>query len=342
MKAVILAGGKGSRLTSLTEDKIPKSLIKIGDKSIIEHQVILLRKYGIKEIWILSGFLGDQIKEYLQNGKKWNVSIRYLQEGKPLGTAGALKPLENKIKEDFLVLSGDVMLDFNVRRFVNWHKKKKGSIASLIVHPNDHPFDSDLVEVDNTGKVISLLKRPHSPKKTFRNLSIASGYIFSPEIFKYIKFQKKTDIEILLGYYMFGKWGNGITFVREIMGYMDLKSYVKKDFYKYTESRYLKENAKKWYYSLNVDFDPEGEVQAEWEKVLEAVGMFPVDEALYMVTESKDAMGDYYNSVGKVGVYIYKRVIDDIKARMVDDGGLLKEDMFLYPKQKVLGEKYGE
>lgn len=195
MKAVILAGGKGSRLTSLTEDKIPKSLIKIGDKSIIEHQVILLRKYGIKEIWILSGFLGDQIKEYLQNGKKWNVSIRYLQEGKPLGTAGALKPLENKIKEDFLVLSGDVMLDFNVRRFVNWHKKKKGSIASLIVHPNDHPFDSDLVEVDNTGKVISLLKRPHSSGLTFRNLSIASVFIFSPKIFQYITKKKKSDIE---------------------------------------------------------------------------------------------------------------------------------------------------
>lgn len=149
--------------------------------------------------------------------------------------------------------------------------------------------------------------------------------------------EKKTDIEILLGYYMFGKWGNGITFVREIMGYMDLKSYVKKDFYKYTESRYMKENAKKWYYSLNVGFDPEGEVQAEWEKLLETVGVFPVDEALHMVQKSKDAMVGYYNGIGKVGAYIYKRVIDDIKARMVDEEGLLKEGMFLYPKQKVLG-----
>ncbi|MBA7522756.1 hypothetical protein ES705_14876 [subsurface metagenome] len=147
----------------------------------------------------------------------------------------------------------------------------------------------------------------------------------------------KTDIEILLGYYLFKKWKNGIAHAREIMHYMDLKKYVKKDFYKPTESKYLKKDAKKWYYSLNVEFDPKGEVQAEWEKVLETVGMFPVDEALYMVMESKDAMVDYYNGLGKVGAYIYKRVIDDIKARMVDEEGLLKDS---YLVQKGLGEKY--
>lgn len=152
--------------------------------------------------------------------------------------------------------------------------------------------------------------------------------------------EKKTDIEILLGYYMFGKWGNGITFVREIMGYMDLKSYVKKDFYKYTESRYMKPNAKKWYCSMNVDFDPEGEVQVEWEKLLETIGMFPVDEALFMVQKSKDAMVNYYDGLGKVGAYIYKRVIDDIKARMVGEVGLLKDGDYLIQK-RILGDKYG-
>jgi len=156
--------------------------------------------------------------------------------------------------------------------------------------------------------------------------------------------EKKTDIEILLGYYMFKKWGNGITLVREVMGYVDLKSYVKKDFYKYTEAKYLKKDAKKWYYSLNLAFDPKGEVQAEWERVLETVGMFPVDEALYMVMESKEAMVDYYNSLGKVGAYVYKRVINDIESRMVDEEGLLKKGVFLvdYLAQKRLGEKYGK
>lgn len=156
--------------------------------------------------------------------------------------------------------------------------------------------------------------------------------------YSYAMNKDKTPIELLLGYYLFKKWGNGIAFVREIMDYMDLEDYVKKDFYKYTESKYLKPNAKKWYHSLNVEFDPEGEVQAEWEKLLETIGMFPVKEALYMVMESKDSMVDYYNSLGKVGAYIYKRVIDDIKARMVDEEGLLKMDDYLI--QKGLDEKY--
>ena len=193
MKAVILAGGKGTRLFPLTKE-IPKLLIKIGEKPIIEHQIVLLRRYGIKEIWILLGFLGSQIKEYLKNGEKWDVNIHYYQEEKPLGTAGALRQLENDIKEDFLVLSGDVMMNFDLKRLINYHRRKKG-IATIIVHPNDHPFDSDLVEIDDRGRITALLKRPHPKGIIFRNLSIASAYIFSPKIFKYIPKNKKTDIE---------------------------------------------------------------------------------------------------------------------------------------------------
>jgi len=193
MKAVILAGGKGTRLAKLTKNT-PKPLIKVGGKPVIEHQVLLLREYGIKEIWILSGFLGDKIKEYFQNGKKLDVNIHYCKEKKLLGTAGALLQLENEIKEDFLVFSGDVMLNFDLKRFIKYHHQKNG-IASIIVHPNDHPIDSDLVEVDKEGQIISLLKRPHASGLTFRNLSIASVYIFSPKIFKYIPIKIKSDIE---------------------------------------------------------------------------------------------------------------------------------------------------
>ena len=210
-KAVILAGGKGTRLAKVAKN-IPKSLVKIGKKSLIEHQILLLKKYGVKEIWILLGHLGGQIRKYLQDGKKWNIKIYYHQEKKPLGTAGALKLLEGKIgdedkssssrfarlrlarvREDFLVLSGDVIMDFDIKRFIN-HQQKK-SIATIIIHPNDHPFDSDLVEVDDKGQIIALLKRPHPKGITFRNLSIASAYIFSPKIFKYIPENRKFDIE---------------------------------------------------------------------------------------------------------------------------------------------------
>ena len=193
MKAVILAGGKGTRLASFIKN-IPKSLVKIGGKPVIEHQILLLRENGIKEIWILLGYLGDEIKKYLQKKERWNVGIHYSQEKEPLGTAGALKTLEGKIKEDFLVLSGDVMMDFDIKRFINYHRQKKG-IALIVVHPNDHPFDSDLVEIDNEGKIVSFLIRPHLPGIIFRNLTIASAFIFSSKIFRYIPKNKKTDLE---------------------------------------------------------------------------------------------------------------------------------------------------
>jgi histidinol-phosphate phosphatase family protein len=194
MKAVILVGGKGTRLAPFIGN-IPKSLTKIGDKSVIEHQILLLKKYGFREIWILLGYLGNQIREYLQNGEKWDVNIHYHQEKKLLGTAGALKVLENKLKEDFLVLSGDVIFDIDLRRFINWYRQKKEGIISFIVHPNDHPFDSDLVEVDNKSQIVALFKKPHTPGMDFHNLSIASIYICSLDIFKYIPLRKKSDIE---------------------------------------------------------------------------------------------------------------------------------------------------
>jgi histidinol-phosphate phosphatase family protein len=193
MIAVILAGGRGTRLSSIIK-RIPKPLVKIGEKPIIEHQILLLRRYGIKKIWLLLGYMGEKIREYLGDGKKWGVKIYYHQEKEPLGTAGALKVLENFINKDFLVFSGDIMLDIGLQRFIKFHKNKK-SDATFIVHPSDHPLDSDLVEVNNEGRIISLLKRPHPPEITFHNLSIASIYIFSPKIFKFIPRDKKTDIE---------------------------------------------------------------------------------------------------------------------------------------------------
>ncbi|KKQ68425.1 MAG: hypothetical protein A2626_00680 [Candidatus Nealsonbacteria bacterium RIFCSPHIGHO2_01_FULL_38_55] len=202
MKAAIIAGGKGTRLASLAKDTA-KALIKIGGKPVIEHQILLLKEYGIRDIWVLLGYLGEQVRDYLQTGEKWDVNIHYYQEAEPLGTAGALKQLEGEFKEDFLALSGDIMMDFDVKRFIDSHNQRKfalaktaaGGVSLIITHPNDHPFDSDLVEVDSAGQIASLLRRPHSSGIIFRNLSIASVFIFPPEIFKHIPAGKKCDIE---------------------------------------------------------------------------------------------------------------------------------------------------
>ena len=191
-KAVIIAGGKGTRLASVASNT-PKALVEIGGISVLGHQIKLLEKYGVERIHLLLGHLAGQIKDFIEK-KEWGVDIQIIVEEQLLGTAGALKQLENEIQEDFLVLSGDVMVNVDVQRLAQWHKAK-GGIVTLVVHPNDHPFDSDLVEVDSQKKVIGLLRRPHEEGKVFRNLSIASLYICSPKIFKYIPENKKVDIE---------------------------------------------------------------------------------------------------------------------------------------------------
>src|SRR3990167_11159119 len=105
MDAVILAGGKGRRLGKLTKN-LPKPLIRIGEKPLIEHQLNLLKNYGYSKVWILSGYLGEKIKDYVGDGSKWSVKINNIIESKLLGTAGALKQLGGKINMDFMVFSG--------------------------------------------------------------------------------------------------------------------------------------------------------------------------------------------------------------------------------------------
>lgn len=194
MQAVILAGGQGTRLAPYLKD-LPKALVKIGDRSVIEHQIQLLSSQGITDIWVLLGHLGEQIQESLGNGKKFGVKINYLQEEKSLGTAGALKQLEGKINEDFVVLSGDILLNLDFQKFIEWHQKRENPVASFVVHHTDHPQDSDLIEADSDGKISNLFARPHSNRKALPDLSIASVFLFSPAIFRYIDDSKKCDIE---------------------------------------------------------------------------------------------------------------------------------------------------
>ena len=193
MKAVILAGGKGTRLAPVVGPNTPKALAIIGGAPIIEHQLRFLQENGVREVWVLLGHLGSAVQRFLEQ-KEWGVVLHYKQEKQPRGTAGALRQLQNEIQEDFLVLAGDVMVNFDAQRFLRWHKEK-GGILSVVVHPNDHPLDSDLVEVDEQGKVLSLLQRPHPDDLIFRNLSIAAVYVCSPKIFAYIPDAEKTDME---------------------------------------------------------------------------------------------------------------------------------------------------
>lgn len=192
MKAVIIAGGKGERLGKITK-KLPKPLVKIGEKRVLEHQIDLLVKNGIREIWLLIGYKGEMIRRYIGDGSKWSIKINYSQEEKSLGTAGAVKNIAQKLPEDFLVLYGDLMVNFDVKRFISFHQKYgQKSLATIIVHPNDHPWDGDLVEIED-NLVVNIFPKPHPENIWLPNSVNAAVYILSPKIFPFIPLQEKTD-----------------------------------------------------------------------------------------------------------------------------------------------------
>lgn len=191
MKAVILAGGKGTRMGNLAKEK-PKSMIEIGGKPILTHQISLLKKYGITDIYILVNHLKHAIIKHYGNGRKQGVKINYFEESSPLGTVGGIKEMEENLNEDFLVLYGDVMVNMQLERLISFHSKKS-SECTIVLHPNDHPYDSDLVEIAESGRIIHFFPKPHDPDRFYPNLVNAGLYVFSPAIFNYIEKGKKAD-----------------------------------------------------------------------------------------------------------------------------------------------------
>ena len=184
MQLVIIAGGKGTRL-GLKD--IPKPMVQIAGKPLLEHQIELAKSYGIKEIFILSGHLAHVIEDYFGSGEKWGVKIHHIVEPYPLGTAGAVKLLEGKIKDRFMVFYGDVVMDFDLDSFIAFDKKFEDSIGTTLVHPNDHPYDSDLLEINKDKVVTRVIPKPHEDGEYYQNLVNAAVYIFSPKIFDYIE-----------------------------------------------------------------------------------------------------------------------------------------------------------
>ena len=142
-----MAGGKGTRIASVRSD-VPKPMIKICGKPILEHQIDNLKACGLTDIILVIGYLGEKIKEYFGDGSKFGVNIEYFVEDHPLGTAGALFKMP-QLTEDFLLLCGDVIIDVDFNRFIAFHKEHQ-AWASLVAHPNGHPYDSSLLvtEID--------------------------------------------------------------------------------------------------------------------------------------------------------------------------------------------------
>ena len=137
-----MAGGKGTRIASVKSD-VPKPMIEICGKPILEWQIENLKACGLTDIMLVIGYLGHVIKEYFGDGAKFGVKISYFEETEPLGTAGALFKMP-ELTEDFLLMCGDVILDVDFNRFIEFHRTT-GAWASLMAHPNGHPYDSSLL-----------------------------------------------------------------------------------------------------------------------------------------------------------------------------------------------------
>lgn len=191
MKVVIIAGGKGTRIASINNE-IPKAMIPVEGKPVLEYQIELAKRYGFTDILLIIGYLGDKIRSYFGNGDRWGVHIDYYEETIPLGTAGALAELKDLLAEDFFVFYGDTVMDIALDQMLTFHQNNH-SDATLFLHPNDHPYDSDLVKIDSHNQISGFYSKPHPENLVCRNLVNAALYILSPRVLNYIPQGCKSD-----------------------------------------------------------------------------------------------------------------------------------------------------
>ncbi|WP_455668096.1 HAD-IIIA family hydrolase [Phocaeicola sp.] len=193
MKIVVIAGGQGTRI-AFVNNEIPKAMIPINGKPILEYEVEMAKRYGYTDFLFIIGYMGEQIESYFGNGENWGVSIEYFKEEIPLGTAGALGYLKSRLTEDFFVFYGDTVMDFDMQHMLDFHRSKCAD-ATLFLHPNDHPYDSDIVDLDAEGRVRQFHNKPHAEGFVSRNIVNAALFIFSPRILDKIELGVKSHIE---------------------------------------------------------------------------------------------------------------------------------------------------
>lgn len=180
MKTVIMAGGKGTRISSVASD-IPKPMIRIQGKPVLEHEIECLREQSFTDIIITVSHLAEHIMNYFGDGSGFGVNISYYIEEQPLGNAGALLKLRSELTEDFLLLNADAVFDIDFNRFVAYHREK-GGLVTLFTHPNSHPYDSGVLIADDNGAVERWLTKEDVRPQWYRNRVNAGLHVLSPKV----------------------------------------------------------------------------------------------------------------------------------------------------------------
>lgn len=184
MKTVIMAGGRGTRISELFPD-IPKPLIPINGRPVLEREICSLRDQGFTEIILTVSHMGHIIKDYFGNGSKLGVSIQYYYEEQPLGNAGALFKLKDQLTEDFLLLNADSIFDVDFNRMVDFHKAHKG-LVTLFTHPNSHPYDSGLLIADKNNAIEQWLAKEDIRPIYYKNRVNAGLHVISPKVLELV------------------------------------------------------------------------------------------------------------------------------------------------------------
>lgn len=201
MKVVIMAGGKGTRISSVASD-IPKPMIKIENMPVLEREIECLREQGFTDLIITVSHLGHIIMNYFGDGsgvspvtgKPFGLHIEYFVEEVPLGNAGALYKLKDKLTDDFLLLNADAIFDVDFNRFVAYHKEK-GGLVTLFTHPNSHPYDSGLIIADKNGAVEKWLAKEDERPLWYRNRVNAGLHVISPKVLETEITTPKIDLD---------------------------------------------------------------------------------------------------------------------------------------------------
>ena len=196
-----MAGGKGTRIASVARD-IPKPMLPIEGVPVLERELECLCSQGFTEVILTVGHLKDAIINYFGDGsglspatgKPFGVKIDYFEETKPLGNAGALYELRDRLAEDFLLLNGDAIFDVDFNRFVDAHRRM-GGLATLFTHPNSHPYDSGLIIADKDGAVLEWLTKEDERPKWYKNRVNAGLHVLSPKLFEVRPDTPKVDLD---------------------------------------------------------------------------------------------------------------------------------------------------